>query len=299
MNWLVFAIAGYFFYAIVTVINKFLLRQPATTKPLVFTFWLGVLSIFTFALAPFGLGWPGWGMFIFDIFTGFIFFLALLAFYRALDINEAFRVASVIGGLTPIFIFLLSWLFLREHLTLWQILAFLVLTIGGFLLSLEKIKGGFKERLKGIKMVIWAILLGAIYMVFIKYIFNQQGFITGFIWTRLGVVLAAAAVLLWPNWRRVIFSSARQASGGLSFLFGASKTLAGFGSFFIHLGVVYGSVTLVSAMAGTEYVFLLISTVIISKKFPEILREKSSRPIIIQKIIAILLIGGGLAILAV
>ncbi len=298
MTWFLFAIFGYFLYSLVTVINKYLLRQRATTKPLVFTFWLGVLSIFTFVLAPFGLSWPGWGAFTLDFFVGVLFFLALLAFYQALDINEASRTASVIGGLQPIFILLLSWLFLAEKLTWLQILAFLVLTVGGFTLSLEKGRGGFREGLKGLKIVAWAIALGAIYMIFAKYIFDQQGFITGFIWTRVGLVAAAFMILLRPLWRRAIFSSARQASEGLGALFVTSKILAGFGSLFIHLAVAWGSVTLVNAMAGTEYVFLFFLILVLSKKFPQILREKSNFAAILQKAVGILLIGAGLAILA-
>ncbi len=298
MNWFFVALAGYFFYAIVTVINKFLLRQRATTKPLVFTFWLGVLSIFTFILAPFGLHWPGLAAFLLDVFVGFIFFVALLAFYAALDINEASRAASVIGGLQPVFILLFSFLFLGEKLSWLQMLAFLVLVLGGFLLSLEKGRSGFREGLKGLKIVFWAILLGAIYMVFAKYIFDHQGFVTGFIWIRVGLVLAAVLVLLRGAWRKMIFSSAHQASEGLGALFVVSKVLASFGSLFVHLAVAWGSVTLVNAMAGTEYVFLFFLVLLLSKKFPQFLREKSSTAIIIQKAVAILLICGGLAILA-
>jgi len=50
-------------------------------------------------------------------------------------------------------------------------------------------------------------------------------------------------------------------------------------------------------MAGTEYAFLLILTVILSLKFPRFLEEKISRKILVQKIFAIILIGAGLAIL--
>lgn len=299
MSWLLFAIVGYFLYAVVTVTSKFLLRQPATTKPLVFTFWVGILSIFTFALAPFGLSWPGWGWFGFDLLVGILFFAALLFFYKALDINEASRVASAIGGLLPIFVLLFSFVFLSEKLDWRQLLAFFLLISGGFLISLEKNRTGFKENLKGIKFIIWTILLSAIYWVSAKYAFNGQGFITGFIWTRLGLVLAALLVLLWPAWRRQVFNSVRQTTSGLSILMISDKFLSGFGSLFVHLALFGASASLVQAMQGTEYVFLLFLAIFLSKKFPQILREKASPEIFLQKALAILLIGGGLAILAI
>ncbi len=117
MTWFFVAIFGYFFYALAVVSNKYLLRQPATTRPLVFTFWTGILSIFAFVLAPFGLHWPGWNWFLFDLFVGILFFLSLTAFYRALDVNEASRAAPVIGGLSPVFVLFLSFLLLI--LSLW------------------------------------------------------------------------------------------------------------------------------------------------------------------------------------
>ncbi|TSC53360.1 MAG: Uncharacterized protein LiPW39_301 [Parcubacteria group bacterium LiPW_39] len=298
MTWIFFAISGYFLYSVVTVTNKFLLRQPATTKPLVFTFWIGVLSIFTFVLAPFGLHWPGWGWLVFDLFVGILFFLMLLTFYQALDVNEASRAASVVGGLIPVFVFPFAYLFLNERLGWLQILAFFILVLGGLLISLKIEKGALREGLRSIKVVFLAILLGAIYWVTVKYAFGGQGFVTGFVWTRLGLVLAALLVLLWSAWRRQILSSIKQATGGLSALMVSTKLLAGFGSLFVHWSLARASASLVQALQGTEYVFLLILTVILSKKFPEILREKLSGAIILQKIIAILLIVAGLALLA-
>ena len=58
-------------------------------------------------------------------------------------------------------------------------------------------------------------------------------------------------------------------------------------------------VAIVNALAGTQYVFLLIFTIFLSLKFPKILKEKVSREILLQKIVAILLIGGGLTLLAI
>ncbi len=298
MTWFLFVLSGYFLYALVTVFNKFLLGQRATTKPLVFTFWLGVLSIFTFVLAPFGLGWPGTGAFLFDIFVGVVYFFAILYFYETLDINEASRSASLIGGLTPIFVLFFSFILLGEGLTGARLIAFSLLVAGGILISLKKGRSGFKEGMKGIWFIVMAILLSAIYWIMAKYVFDQQGFITGFVWSRMGFVLVSALILIRPKWRQMIFSSGRQVTGSLSAAMLSSKLLAGFGSLFVHLALSKGSASLTNALQGTEYVFLLALTVLLSRKFPQILEEKSGDKILAQKIAAVILIGGGLAILA-
>jgi len=298
MNWFLFAILSCFLYAIVTVFNKFLLGQRATTRPLVFTFWLGVLSVFSFVLAPFGLAWPGWSAFLYDILVGVLYFVSILYFYELLDINEASRASSLVGGLTPILVLIFSYLFLAEKLSSPQLLAFFLLVLGGLLISLKRSRGEIREGMKGLRFLALTIILGAIYWIMAKYAFDSQGFVTGFVWSRLGFVFAALAILARPIWRKMIFVSEKQATPKIGGLFVSSKLFAAFGSLFIHLALTYGNAALVNALQGVQYVFLLIFAIILSKKFPEVLREKLSGGIILQKIVAVLLIVVGLAILA-
>jgi hypothetical protein len=56
-------------------------------------------------------------------------------------------------------------------------------------------------------------------------------------------------------------------------------------------------VAMVQALQGMQYAFLLILTILISLKFPKFLKEEISKGILFQKIVAILLIGAGLAFL--
>jgi hypothetical protein len=58
-------------------------------------------------------------------------------------------------------------------------------------------------------------------------------------------------------------------------------------------------VAFVNALQGIQHVFLLIFAVFLSFKFPHILKEEFSGKILFQKIFAILLIGVGLALLAI
>jgi len=298
MNWLIFTILACFLYAVVAVFNKYLLGQRATTKPIVFTFWLGILSIFSFVLIPFGLGWPGWPAFGLDIVVGVVYFFAILYFYEALDINETSRVASLTGGLTPLVVLFFSLMLLNDSLTILQLLAFFLLVAGGFLISFKRSRGVFKSSVKGLWFIILSIVLSAIYWVAEKYIFENQGFVTGFLWTRLGFILTAAAILVWPAWRRKIFYSGSQLTFKISSLFVASKLFAAFGSLFIHLALSLGSASLVNALGGLQYVFILILAIILSKKFPDFLKEEVGGGVLAQKIAAVLLIVSGLAILA-
>lgn len=292
-----FAIAGYFLNSVGGVIDKFLLGQRPTTKPPVYTFYIGFLSIFAFVLAPFGLSWPGLGQFLIALLAGGLFLFWLLYLFEALDIGEASRVLPVIGGLMPILILILSFLFLGERLNWQQILAFFLLVLGSALITLKF--GGQKRNLaKAVKFISLAILFGAISLILIKYVYIKQGFINGFVWSRLGIFLTTLLFLISPNLRQSIFETGRQAKEGLSLLLVSNKALAGGASLLINLAISLGSVSLVNALQGIQYAFLLILTLFLSKKFPEILKEKISGWILLQKILAILFIGGGLVILS-
>ena len=59
-----------------------------------------------------------------------------------------------------------------------------------------------------------------------------------------------------------------------------------------------GQVPLINALEGTRYVFLLFFVFLLGKWKPQLLKEEISREVLLPKILAILLIGGGLALLA-
>lgn len=298
MNWFLFAIGGYFLHAVVGVIDKFLLGQRPVTKPPVYTFYIGLLSIFALVLAPFGLSWPGLTQFFVALIAGVLFLLGLLYLFEALDINEASRVFPVVGGLTPILILILSFIFLGERLKWLQIISFFLLVLGSVLIT-SKIGKEKKNLVRGVGFISLAILLGGGSLVLTKYVYINQGFISGFIWTRVGSFLTAVLFLTLPNLRQSIFEAGRQTKSGLSLLLVSGKAIAGGASVLINFAISLGSVSLVNASQGIQYTFLLILAVILSKKFPQVLEEKISQWILLQKILAILLIGIGLVILAI
>ena len=53
-----------------------------------------------------------------------------------------------------------------------------------------------------------------------------------------------------------------------------------------------------NALQGVQYIFLFLIIIFLAKKFPKISEEKLTKKIILQKVISIILIGLGLAILS-
>ncbi len=300
-SWLFIALSGYFLGALSAVVDKFLLVRPISS-PLVYTFFIGLLSVTTLILTPFGFGWPGWPQLLIDFAVGVIYILFAFSYYTAIKKDEVSRVVPLIGSITPFFVFVLSFLFLGERLSANQIIAFLFLVVGGIAISYKKSEDGYsginKYFIKGLAICFWAALTGALYYVAAKFAFTNQPFLSNFIWTRLGTFLAIFALLIPRKNRELIFGASRtmKIKTGGTFVF--NKAVAGLSFLLINYSVSLASVSLVNAIQGIQYLFILILTVILTKKHLEDLEEKFSWPAVVQKIIAVILIGIGLIFLA-
>lgn len=294
MNWVLISIVAYFTNAFSLVIDKFILKKPIQ-HPVVFGFYSGILSIFVLFLAPFGLNWPGFNQFLISISAGIIFLVALMVFYGALKEGETSRIVPVIGGFTPIFVLIISYFVFAEHLKLFQFIAFGLLVCGGVLISAEKSDKNY--RFGHFKKSIFAAFLFSIFYILSKYIFLNQHFISGFIWQRLGSFLGAMLLLIVFKNRELIFKTSK----GFKFKWGAlviaNKIIGGIAFILINYAIYLGSVVLVSALEGTRYAFVFLIATALSMKYPAIFEEKISMSVIIQKIIAILLISLGFAVL--
>ena len=64
-----------------------------------------------------------------------------------------------------------------------------------------------------------------------------------------------------------------------------------------NYAIAIGSVTIVSALQGVQFVFVLILSVIFSVYFPKVIKETITIPILLQKLFAIILISLGLYLL--
>ena len=303
MYWLLIVIFAHFFYAGVFIIDRYLLKR-GFPNPLSYAFYVGILSIFVLVLAPFGFSISSISQIIIALAAGIVWLLATLIFYTALYKGESSRVVPTVGGFIPFFTLVLSFLFLGERLTVNQLVAFCFLVSGGVFLSLLVTKTKAFSGGKGIHLTktfvlaLGAALVFAFYFVMTKFIFSRQGFINGLIWIRLGAVLGALFLLIPSSFRKKIFKKAETIKKKTFGFFFLGRGLGILASFLIYLAIYLGSVTLVNALQGVQYLFLLLLAFFLFRKIPS-LKEQFEKKALIQKIIAIILICLGLVILVV
>jgi len=290
--WIIIVTVGYLLNAISSVVNKSLLNKDIP-NPVVYTFYICVLGLAVFVLAPFGLAWVGLKMFIISLVAGILFTYALLTMFVALLGDEVSRVTPLIGGLQPIFVFLLAFFFLGERLLDNQIVAFILILLGGILITVQ----WQKARQQQFKMFFWSFLSALLFAgsyVLSKYIFVNTDFISGFIWIRVGSFIGAMFLLIWRSNRQVIFGNVKNTGQKIGLIFIAGQVAGALSTILVNWAVALGSVTLVNAMQGLQYVFLFFLILILARRHPGWLKENTKGWILVQKMVAIILIAGGL-----
>ncbi|MCX6702635.1 MAG: EamA family transporter [Candidatus Wolfebacteria bacterium] len=295
MLWIFISAASYFLTAVTSITDKFLVsrRMPS---PAVFSFFVGILSITALVLAPFGFFLPPTGIILTAFLSGFLFLSSLFCFYSALNKNEASRIATIAGVMTPIFSLTLGYFIFGEKLNEKELIAFAILLIGGILISAEK--EGFSWKIKGFWFVLLSVLFLASSFAAAKLVYLNQPFINGYIWTRIGIFLAAFLLIIPRRVRRLVFETGKNAGARTGAILIGNKALGGLALILLNYSFTLTSIGLVNALQGLQYSFLFILALILSHKFPHILKEETRKRSVIQKVIAIIIIAVGLGVLA-
>lgn len=298
MNWFLIVIIAYLLNAMAMIIDKSLLKK-SIPEPVVYTFYIGVLGlIFIPLLMPFGFALLGIKLILLGLFSGIFFIIALLLFFQALKDDDASQVIPLIGGFNPIAILIFAYLLIGERLSLLELLALVFIIAGSIIITIKHGSHGLKLSSQMLKFGIVSALFFGLSYVLAKLIYQETTFINGFIWTRIGALLAVFSLVFAPSYRRLIFKNSKATRHSIKFIFIIGQALAGISFLMVNYAISLGSVTLTNALQGLQYAFLFLLIIIISKKYPEILEEKLNAKIIFQKILAIVLISIGLIFIA-
>lgn len=310
MSWFAVAVSAYFILAVSNLLDKFLVEKLIRNGR-AYAFIACIMGLAVFFVSPWFLSWPGYFMLFLNLINGAIFAVALWLLYEALSRGEASRVLVLIGGLTPIFSFLISFLFLAEKFVSNQLIGLALMLIGIFAVAFLPVSRSYLSRILhklqlsqilpggGTWLAVAAALAYSLYFLSTKQAYFDQPFISAFIWNRLGAALFVLLFLINRDDRRVIraiFSGSGEKKN--KFLVFLNQGVGSLGFLLQNYAISLGSVVLVNALQGVQYVFLLIISTILALLAPKLLQETFSWRIIIQKTAAVVLITGGLYLIA-
>ena len=305
MLWMAVTLTGYFFNAVTALIDKYLLAGHIKA-PAVYAFFVSLFSLFALLFIPFGFRFFGWQITGLFLLSGMLFLYGLLVFYFSVQRWEISRASPLLGtvvSVTALSAVFLPGAFAEESFTLMHILALLLLISGGFLISFDlPLKRG--ENVS-VAVIAAGITIG-VSLLLLKYGYarTNSNFISGFVWSRIGMFAAGLSLFAVPAFRAQIlealnqFSMASKPLRRTGLIIMTNKICGGIASFLITYATFLGPISFVQALSGTQYVFLLALVLPLSWRYPQVFGERLFFWDWFQRASAIALISLGLWIFA-
>jgi len=291
MEWLLFALLCPAFWGLNNVFYKFLMTKK-------FRGYFPLLSFMGFIDMMFavilGLVGPASFVFPYALFAMLVGLLPLLAFWfysKALVVEEISRITPLFQ-FVPIFVVLLSAVFLNEILTAQRYLGVTIIIAASILISYRTSKTGGALS-SALKFMMPFTLVLAVHSILEKFLLAYMGFWSVFFWNLLGAFLGILFMMVFSKPRRE-FTEAVQTVGKRAFF----VVFVGEGVYFLGticwlIAASMGYVSLVSAFAGLQPFFVFIYVIISSLFLPQHLKEEMSRGVIVLKVSAIALMVAG------
>lgn len=296
MSHLPFTVAAYLFNALSVLANKFLLSKTIP-DPLVYIFYISLLSILAIFALPF-TQIPTIPIFILASASTLLWTLGAYCMFKALKMGNVSRVIPIIGTLIP----LLLLLFASETnaITTLQSWAVLILVLGMIFLSLRDLLQGALNK-REIIFELTSAGCFALSYILLREAYLNLDFFSVLVWSRIILLPFCLLLVAIPTIRRKIITSNGTkinffSKVGLVFLGG--QISGALSEFLLLFSISLANPALVNSLQGTQYVFLLVFALILSKKYPAIFKEKYTLLTLVPKFVGIIFIALGLYLLS-
>ncbi len=292
-NGVLVALIAHSLIGISLVWDKVLLKQPETTNLISYVFWLGAISVFGLILIPFGFSMPAIWVAALAFFTGALQLVAVYFYYAALKTGEASQTLAVMGGFSPVATALIGIPLLKKQLGGYDLLSFVLLVAGGFVMF-------FAERIPGRKMLVEVLAASVLFgwvNVLEKVVYDNTDFVSGYVIFTVGTFAGAIALLIHPDWRQQILTESEHAEPSSRFWYLVNRFMAGVGSFLTYYAISLTNPALVDAITAVRYVIIFLGAYLLTRLKPEWLCEVFTGRVLAGKILATLMVAAGLVLL--
>lgn len=297
MNWASVAILSTATFAVVNTIDSHLLskRMPGLRAFLlpvsIFHLIYGLLSFYLVPL-PEGIGiWPV----LVAVVSGVLRTIAVTIILYNLQREEVSRVIPVVYTY-PIFVAIIAVLFMGETLGYLQWLAIIIVVAGAIIVSTRQSPSGSTIWLgKPLLLLFGSSLLLAMADITSKYALTYISF-----WNMFSITaFCISGIFLLVSMRPHILSqlSSMERRNSAMALLAFNETLAPVGIVLLFWALERGLVSLVSTIASSRPVFVVIFVLILSRVLPGFLEWETGKGMLALRLVAIAMIFSGIAII--
>jgi drug/metabolite transporter (DMT)-like permease len=295
MLWVSLAIFAHFCWAIVNIGDKYFVTNRLK-DPLVFLWWtflFGATFVVSIPFVHFFV--PPAGQLAWLVVAGACYFFGSIFYVKAVAIEEITRI-NIWWGMIPVFTLAMAWLAIGERLNAAQIFAFGLL-IGGALIA--SLRFGIQKFViaRAFWLMACAGVLYAGYGVIFRSLTQELSFLVAFIWSNIFTTLLAFSFFASKKFRRSFRSPGNAVHGELGRKIFALSLVDSLGVLFNVWALSLGPAALVFAMEGFQALFVFGLAIVISVKNPLLLREELDRRNVALKIIALVFMMAGIAVM--
>lgn len=301
MSWLLFAFSGPLLWAISVHFDKYLVEQyfkdSHVAVLLIFTALAGLLLLpFIWAYEPGVTDLPTKSVLLMAL-SGILYMTALFFYLRALQVEEA-SVVVPFSQASPLFGYVLGYVFLGEILSPAQLLGGVLIMTGASLVALKI--GSRAREFRGrvvMLMLACAFSIALSSLIFKIFAIHEDFWPTTF-WMLVGQAIFGAGLLAIAPYRRQFFKMLRSNTGALLAINGANELINLGGSLGNRYALLLAPLSLVQAIGGTTSILVYALGAALSLFFPSIGREDLSRANLVQKGLSAVLVGLGVILVS-
>ncbi len=263
-TWVLLAVCAQFLTAVTVLIDKHIVTRPAPIgKPIVYAFYVSLLSGFVIFIAPFGyVGMVPAKVLALSLVNAGAFVAAIFFLYSALRYARASDAAPVVGAISAISTVVFAGIWISDDFALTHLPALGLLVAGTAIIS------HFHFSHHALRSTLLAGFFFGAAAFTAKLVFLEVAFIDGFFWTRAMNVVIALGFLAIPTIRTAILHGGRSASHGTQSLVLGNKIIGGVAGVMTALAISLGSVSIVNALGGLQFVFLFVLALLFAKRIP-------------------------------
>lgn len=302
MFYLPIAILAYLLNSIAVTVDKFLLIR-AIPDPIIYIFYFSALSFLAVFALPF-VPIPSPAVLSLASLSTLFWTVGAYLMFTALKSGQIQRVIPVIGTITPIILLFLAAQV--NSITNQQTLAIILMVIGLVFLTATDWKGKFSK----IELLLetGSAFFFALSYFLLRLAFEQQdpsaslgtSFLTVFIWSKPILLPLGLILLVIPQIRVKILSFLKVKKSPInqnSLLFVFGQISAGISELLLIFSISLANPAIVNSLQGVKYIFLLIFSLILGRRFPAVFRTYFSAKFLTAQILGIAFIVIGLYLL--
>jgi len=224
---------------------------------------------------------------LFAMMVGLMPLLAFWFYSKALLVEEISRITPLFQFI-PIFVVLLSAIFLNEILSAQRYLGIAVILIASILISYRSSKSG-RSISSALKLMIPFSVVLAVHSILEKFLLSYMEYWSVFFWNILGAFCGILFLLTFSKPRRELTETVSSVGRRTYFVVFLGEGIYFAGTISWLIAASMGYVSLVSAFAGLQHFFVFIYVMLSSLFIPQLLKEETTRAVIALKISAIAL----------